>query len=991
MDKLNENKTTTPPFESKLETIGETSGNSSTNTVNALDAEKDPAITGLREIDQYDLTDLLNRKELLWNVRTRKAYRKRVSELSKVDSEEKTKSLIDRRKKVTSAKREMRQAQRGIFKPAVFTESHVVGEMNVGAPAVSDVKENVTEHAGEIAEQYSAGEPSHDSDAGLQTEYDLSKFFERPVTIYDSTWTSNTEQNVILNPWALWSSDSAVRAKLSNYAFFKGDLHVKVSTTGTPYHYGRVMLSYQPYADQNDNLTQYDELLAATVPPTADVLPPYKCYLSQAPGIAYVDVKENTPVEMKLPFISYKNCHRLYNNASTVITNAVDFEDMFQAGELRMVTLNKIGVANDDYDSFVSLNVYAWVTNIELGCITGTDIDITAESKTVKTSNFNKSMRGKPMYDKSKPMGTRVMNSLEKVGDEYSSPGPVTQVASAVSKAGSALQEIPIIGPFAKATSTIANAVGRVASLFGWGRPIVMSNPTFVKNQPYQNGANTTGFETSLKLTVDPKQELSVDPLYGGVAGIDDMAIQTISARESYVHTFTWADTDVAMTDVLYTAQINPAFNTGLTSLPNASYEALIQPTALMFAALPFVAWRGNIKIRFEFVCSKFHRGKVLIKYDPNHAQHTLISSSSTKLNQQNAIIVDLQDTQDITIEVDWASDTNWKRIGTPSVRYPNADNAVNTASFGQYFDNEVNGWLEVRVLNELVQPTTTSTVSVNVYVSCDDLQVNRMSGLLLPTVREVSRTESKVVETINQTGAGDSAIALDNYGERITSFRSLMKRYTSQDIEQLTAGVNGLGWIRFRGNHYPPLGVPYQDTLSVDQSHHSATLYSYLRYAYMGIRGGMRHRINFNTESNVRNCDLTQVTLNWENDWSQGTALDATLATTTARVVGVTPDENFLTSMDGTVTFHHVSNGGVEFETPFYSNMLWLFSFTDGFYNFNLPDFDIYGTNYFECKVMCDQTTSDRTVVVHDIATAEDFTFLRFQGAPFWTDLAGG
>jgi hypothetical protein len=246
-------------------------------------------------------------------------------------------------------------------------------------------------------------------------------------------------------------------------------------------------------------------------------------------------------------------------------------------------------------------------------------------------------------------------------------------------------------------------------------------------------------------------------------------------------------------------------------------------------------------------------------------------------------------------------------------------------------------------------------------------------------------------VETINHTGAGDSAIALDNYGERITSFRNLMKRYTSADIEQLTNGVNGLGWIRFRGNHYPPLGVPYQDTLSVNQSHSPLTLYSYLRYAYMGIRGGMRHRVNFNTESNIRNCDLTQVTLNWEGDWLQGTALDATLATTTSRVVGVTPDENFLTSMDGTVTFHHVSNGGVEFETPFYSTMLFLFSFTDGFYNYHLPDFDNYGTNFFECKIMCDQATADRTVVVHDIATAEDFTFLRFQGAPFWTDLQGG
>merc|ERR1712159_476978 len=346
----------------------------------------------------------------------------------------------------------------------------------------------------------------------------------------------------------------------------------------------------------------------------------------------------------------------------------------------------------------------------------------------------------------------------EVIKTEYDDPGPVTKVATAISNVGGMLSDVPIIGDFAKATSAVFKGLGAVSNFFGFSKPVILEPAMFVKNMPFQNGAVGNVKETAYMLSVDPKLELSVDPSLGGM-NVDELVIGNIASRKSYIGTFDWSDADVAMTDVLWNTTVDPNMGIALIGARNVREEDqpnggtqnnYLQDSALAFSSRPFSYWRGTINYTFEVVCSRFHRGKLLIRYEPNIQQYnTIIKNNQAPLNQQNSVILDIQNGQTVTIKCDWAATRSWANMPPPSqdrLLYDGTLNQENPYSnnqswnyCGQASDNvfvpdyqgssDNNGVLEVRVLNELVQPTPDATVTINVYAWSDDMEYARPSA----------------------------------------------------------------------------------------------------------------------------------------------------------------------------------------------------------------------------------------------------------------------
>jgi hypothetical protein len=816
---------------------------------------------------------------------------------------------------------------------------------------------------------FGAGKSLTETQDGAKTQHSLNDFFLRPVSIYDSTWNSNTFYNVSLNVWDLWSRNAAVRAKLSNYAYFKGDLKVKISVSGTPFHYGKLMASYQPYAIYNDNLVAYDALLSSLSPGTTDSSAEcYHNYLSQSEGVGTLDIKNNQPIILNIPFISHKQMFRLYNGASTVITNAVSFDDFDEAGQMRLTTLNKFLIANDDYDTHVSVNVYAWVENIELGSITGTNVDITAESKDVS---------------------------------EYSSKGPISTAATTVGRVADLFTKVPYLGAYAKATSTLANGIGTVATWFGFSRPVVLEKTMYVKNQPFSNGANLSASDTALRITCDPKQELTVDQSIGGVGGPDEMAIQTLASRETYLTTFDWTAGDTPGTVILWRSLVAPT-QYSFTPMTNLSTH-LFQPTTTDFVSRPFTHWRGTMKYRLEIVCSKFHRGKLLIRYEPNCSQCTLIASGGLTLNQQNTIIVDIQDTQDLTFEVDWAFPRAWCEVDprlSDLIPYSSVAQGSLSTSSTALRAPYANGYIEIIPLNELVQPTALSYVHVNVYVSCDDLQLAYPTGRGIlggdeDTHRRYNYTESKDVtmDTINPNEASAEGIHDYHFGERVVSLRSLLKRFQTYTTYGGSTSTNGAVMWAVKGNSIPWLASAVARGTAASEPTNPGefrnNLYNYMRPAYMGMRGGWRYRVVTLTSGIMTPSTYTRVTMSELADAGISAYSLGTMAATINGALTSGRARN-----EGTVTFHPSSNGGIEFEIPFYTSSLFLFAFqatygTDVAADTELGYNDYTNANWTARVVIDHGTTSSHankgnSSFMVDAIPAEDFTFLRFQGTPF-------
>lgn len=150
-------------------------------------------------------------------------------------------------------------------------------------------------------------------------------------------------------------------------------------------------------------------------------------------------------------------------------------------------------------------------------------------------------------------------------------------------------------------------------------------------------------------------------------------------------------------------------------------------------------------------------------------------------------------------------------------------------------------------------------------------------------------------------------------------------------------------------------------------------SLMSYLRYAYVGLKGGVRKRVHHYVNAKGTNSAQVKVTL----------GAVATAAVTGSSYVTTPP----VASVRGTVTFVPQSNGGIEVELPFYSNNLFVKSFSEDLIgdNYNEDMVTKWSKTYITSYDMFD--ANDAGYVIEETGTGEDFTFLRFQGAPFFSD----
>jgi len=401
--------------------------------------------------------------------------------------------------------------------------------------------------------------------------------------------------------WDKWSLVPSVRAKLRNYAFFRGDLMVKMIVTGTPFHFGRGLYSYQPYAGFNETLVSYSTSYALS----STIRPCYLNYLSQAEGSGTINFNENQPVVLRCPFISTKPMHRIFNNQATAISDVTSLVDFVNAGALYFFTLNQAQAVSDS-SSNISLTIYAWVENIQLGAPTGTVMQVTTES-------------GKSEYV----------------------TGPVEKIATRLADISGALTRVPEMAPFAYASSIAFKGLAGVAAIFGWSKPPPDPEPTFIKQMPYTPASQCIGYDTNYKISVDPHQELTVDPRVVGSTK-DEMTISHICERETWWVSQAWATTDATFTPI-WGFGVTPWCITGVTH--GTVSRNYIQPTAVAFAAQPFFWWRGEMTFRFDFVCSAFHRGKIAIVFEPNVSQSVLImTAADISLNKQSMVFVDLQE-----------------------------------------------------------------------------------------------------------------------------------------------------------------------------------------------------------------------------------------------------------------------------------------------------------------------------------------------------------
>lgn len=716
-----------------------------------------------------------------------------------------------------------------------------------------------------------------DSTRRLQDTDDteLGDFFARPVKVASFSW--NTAGSLVeeVDPWSAFFENPRVVNRIANYNLMRTKLKVKVVINGNGFYYGKAMMVYQP-------LYLEDELSGTTT--QADLV-----QLSQLPRV-FIDPCTSTGGEMTLPFFFYKNYMRIPDS---------DWNGM---GRLLLRSFTPLKHANGATGT-VTINVFAWTEDIELSVLT-------SEEPTSLTPQMGKEV------------------------DEANAKGTVSGPATALAKIANAMKGVPYIGPYATATAIAATATARVAKMFGYSRPPVTRAPEPVRPTANASLAVCNVPDHCQKLTVDSNQELTIDPRITGLSGADPLSILDIAKRESYLTTFSW-NPAAGSGAHLWNTRVTPVLWRERTS----NGELLLSLPACAVATMPFKYWTGTIHFRFQLMASAYHKGRLQIKYDPNHNRDNEFNVNYMKL-------IDIADEQDFTISVSNAQDITLLEHGFPGLNA--VDSLYNTDEFG-YDVSESNGTLGVYVLNQLTTPNDTvdNTIAINVYISVgDDFEVFAPDGDIgsyranvkpqmgaevpddLPDDQDMPvQTHSYRLGTKPQVSDDICKVFA---GEKICSFRTLLKRYNLHSV--IPHGDAGTGAVEIYGTrpHFPMYrGYGAEAVHTTVDTHrynyYNTVLLHWITLCFSGYRGSIRYKLLPDGRANgldnilVTREALQHLAANYRNA-SRLMPWYTTDAAANRAVIPGAESAGPKIGFEGSAFALSAINGILEFESPYYS-----------------------------------------------------------------------
>jgi hypothetical protein len=582
------------------------------------------------------------------------------------------------------------------------------------------------------------------------------------------------------------------------------------------------------------------------------------------------------------------------------------------------------------------------------------------------------------------------MAGLVPQADEFSNAGVISKPANVVSKVAEKLMSAPVIGKYAMVSKMAADFVGSTAQMFGYSRPRQVEDQHSYKLNQTGNLAATDMKDTSTVLAYSSKQEVTIDPKVTGIDAPDEMSFKYLYQKPSLLHTFPW-DPSYAQNQLMFGANVTPMLcNKAARSFPPTSVGAGLAPMGLV--ALPFRSWRGKLKFRFQVVASAYHKGRVVIVWDPAG------QPGAPEVNVQNSQIIDISKNRDFTIEIAWGNSKHGLDVdGFPT--NPNYFSAL-LPSTG-YDDSKHNGQLQVYVLNPLSYAgSNTNPIHMNVWISAEELEVWQPDGLRFangegglsnltvlteppaespPAPNPSPEFENQAEEipvgdtTTTVNAAPDMAPVVANVGgdelgnssmifngDPIESFRTMVKRYEfARTVAFNITGTDPLVSYYFTHHALPFYPTQYSGGFSA---------LSLITSCFAGWRGGMRYKVMVTGTSQPQNIFLKAGRTIYPQ--TQGLVVGQTAATIPRA------DAVLNSTMAGSVLANKVMGNVLEVEIPWYQ----------GYARYSQPR---HGAGVDQPCLLIDVTQSKPTatpeVTGYSIyqAAGDDFSVFYFIGVP--------
>lgn len=788
----------------------------------------------------------------------------------------------------------------------------------------------------------------------------LQNFLSRPIQIASYSWGQNVNFIEDFDPWSLFILNPRVANRLNNYKMFSGKLHVKAVVNGNSFFYGLAGLHYVPM--YTDDITSSDSV-SKPIFNNANVSSAYLVMASQFPKI-FINPTTSQGGTLELPFIYDRNMCDLTSGELGLL------------GQCLLRSYNVLDHANGATDS-VGITIYAWMTDIKMAGLTLRSITgLTAQGPTEQDEQAN---------------------------------GRLSKIASRVAGMASAVAvTVPEIAPYALATEAAAVGASRLLRLFGYSRPLDDGGTRLLTQQPVGNMVNTNVGETAIKLALDSRQEITIDPRVSGAGSEDHMSISSIVSREAFYVAFPWSISDTNE-DLLFRCAIDPCiFRSVLNSGNTAIYDGPttnIMPSRILTpmgqVASMFKHWKGDLLYRFQVVASGFHKGRLRLVYDPCN------SDGTNDYNVSYSKIIDISTERDTTVSIGVSQPFTWLTHLDPTDSGRDEDDCFSIGPPSTTLSaNNVspNGTLSVYVVNELTVPNsaTPSTVSINVFASgntnfrvANPINVEGYYNFEPqgPSTGDENKTgqddhpiHTSVVSHLGLHQPDGGPAERMFMGESVPSVNILLKRYNHMRSTRLT-GVDDT----FQVSHgiypiYPGMmGNILPDTLTgiapgfaPGRSFISArhTAFSIMAPCYLGSSGSTRWKYLAAPLADSDSNDIVMVsrlpngTSYVERQFNNGALNSANLTSEFA-------ENSMFNMVEGghIVTANQVPS--LEIELPFYRNVR---------FNLNRTLGNATSESGLGARVtMYSNTTSSNKQLHMFVATGDDFRFHFWMSTPFF------
>jgi len=671
-----------------------------------------------------------------------------------------------------------------------------------GSAKTSEVVTFVDDSTGQINDtpfEYSAIASS-----GGTLNTSLEHFLRRPTLIDSRAWTTATGNGVlgsVLEPWFLYLNNAVIRNKLNNYAFLRAKLCLKVVINATPFHFGCMRVAYEPNVNSTNTGDRVSKVRTNATTNNTLIIP-----YSQLPGV-WVLPADDSGGEIHVPYFRHTNWLSLKSAASVKTM-----------GNLTYYVAFPLTVASTSGSTSVTINTFAWLEDVELG---GSTSELTLQAK-----------------------------------DEYD--GVVSAPARAVATAAAHFTGVPIIGKFAKATTIGAGAISSIAGLFGFTNTPVIDNVHGVVPMAGVHLASSEIGTPVQKLTLDPKQELSIDPTMHGISSDDQMAIDYITKKKSTLVMDGWSTSDGVGT-VLFNARVSPQLFGRVDIVDGGAVKRAdrVYHSPMSYIGMMFTHWRGDIVFEIEVICTKFHKGRLKIAWDP-------IGSGGAVALDENTVfttILDIGENNKALFRVPFHQAHAWCRTRGISVDNWTVGNAN---PVNELFDN---GLFIVSVLTPLMSPVSPQNVGVKISAYSASVEFANPRSTLgengVSAPPSFFAIQSADVQDVEATMVTFGDVGVDhpkrfhlNFGERVVSLRTLLHRYSLYDVSSVgaDAATRTVLYHKSYSRHPPMFGFDPQGKSTANKALSVGTgnftfapthPMTYVALMYGGVTGGVNYVVN--------------------------------------------------------------------------------------------------------------------------------------------------